>query len=377
MSAVRPSLNTGLSSSLSRDGGQKRNKSNSEVSLQTRGGSFTFGNVKTILSLSALAITLAASMSSNAEIAIDSMGFIAARGVSSDDIYVLSGSFIVMPGALMAVDNIEITGNLVTVFPNMLIQPEGDGHEGELVVNGGFENFEETFLSDASGGMSITPGSVAIPGWTTITEDLAWLSDGNLYGMRSADGSFFLDLTGYHDAPPYGGISQPLTTLIGQTYKLSFVVGSHENDSIYQGPMEVAVNLGSFTKSFLFEPSGEGSQWGTFAWDFTADSATTLLSFQGASSGGGAYLGLDNISVVPVVDVTRAAIISVGGNQLIARFPVEPGRFYSIESIEDLATGEWQIVPETTREIVGSTFEVVLPYSAVESQRFYRIRQLP
>lgn len=497
---------------------------------------------------------MAVSLSSVAELAVESMGFVALAGESSDETFAVSGSFIVMANESMGVDEIEINGSIVSVIPGKLLD-SGGPQDGELITNGSFENTDGTFTGDSFGLMSLSagsstipgwttavaelawvdnvnsfgattpfgthlldlsgyhdglpygglkqtiqtepgrayrlslslgsnadypgaggrksvlacvgsegavlsmtptnttgnewktvshgfiaraettevtiaapfpggvyvgldnvsvvpdpsdvptarqelvtngsfedacnlqvdgsgvmvlqPSSTVIPGWTTTTAEMAWVVNGNAYDVSSAHGSMLLDLTGYHDAPPYGGITQSLATTPGQRYQLSFALGSQEDRTTFRGPMEVEVNLGSRSQSFRLEPSGEGSQWGTFTWEFTADFSTTVLNFQGTLSSGGHYLGLDNISVVPIAEVPRAVIVSVGVNELIARFPVEPGLVYVIESLEHMAAGGWAIVPDTTRASEGPSFEVVLPFRASESHRFYRIRRIP
>lgn len=333
--------------------------------------------MRTHYTLCVLALILAVSAAPGSEVAIESTGFTSLAGESSDDTFAVSGSFIVMVTTPMRVDEIEIAGSLVSVAPNRSLHPDGGTHDGELIVNGSFENTAGTFQGDGFGLMSLAPGSEAIPGWTTTTAELAWVVNGNSYDGGSADGALFLDLTGYHDAPPYGGITQLLATVPGQTYRLSFALGSHEGRSNFRGPMEVAVDLGALRQVFIFEASGAGRQWGTFTWDFTADSATTPLGFQGVASEGGAYLGLDDISVLPGTEVPRASIIHLGANELIARFPVEPGLVYAVESLENMAAGDWLIVPDTTQVSTGPALDVILPFRASEPHRFFRVRQIP
>src|SRR5580700_167674 len=94
-----------------------------------------------------------------------------------------------------------------------------------LLVNG---SFEEATNGATLGYDQLFPGSTNIPGWTTTNAELTW--DGPELGvsppLSAAQGNDFLDLTGIHDAPPYGAVFQTLTTVIGLQYQVSFEVGS-------------------------------------------------------------------------------------------------------------------------------------------------------
>jgi len=98
----------------------------------------------------------------------------------------------------------------------------------ELVVNGSFENTSSTFVADPNGEMSLPVSSTAIPGWTVVSGETIWGSDGNIFGPNTPYGSFFLDLTGYHDLAPYGGVTQTLPTVPGTDYRVSVSLGQYE-----------------------------------------------------------------------------------------------------------------------------------------------------
>src|SRR5205085_927562 len=122
--------------------------------------------------------------------------------------------------------------------------------------------------------------------------ELAWVSNETPFGAVTPYGSMLLDLTGYHDSPPYGRVTQPAPTIPGQRYKLSFDLASYEGASAYRGPVSVEVTIGSETNIFTSTPPGRGSQWSTLSLDFQASSSSTPLLIYGDSSKGGGYLGL-------------------------------------------------------------------------------------
>jgi hypothetical protein len=176
------------------------------------------------------------------------------------------------------------------------------------VINGSFEN--GTFTPDGNNLMSLQPGSTAIAGWTVFGGELVWANTPNPFVENAADGQFWLDLTGYHDAAPYGGVTQTVATVPGTSYRLSYVLGVKQSDPNFSGPISVAVVAGSDSTTSTYNPPGTGVQWGTFNLDFTANAATTALSFQGMS--GIRYIGLDNIQLSPVPEPSALVLAGAG-----------------------------------------------------------------
>jgi hypothetical protein len=248
----------------------------------------------------------------------------------------------------------------------------------DLVINGGFE-MTCTFVPDGNGLMSLLPGSTAIPGWTTTDAELAWGLNGNAFGPSTRFGSAFLDLTGYHDRPPYGGITQVLATIPQERYRLSFSVGSDEDRAAYRGPMSLEVTAGTTSQSFDFLPTGAGSQWSTFALEFVADSPSTPLTLKGTTSAGGAYLGLDKISVVVAkeAEVLRITAIEEVGGDLRLSFTSVAGREYVLQRSADVESSAWDLVPGTERSGTGAIIEVDLPGAWSEARQFYRVQMRP
>jgi hypothetical protein len=176
------------------------------------------------------------------------------------------------------------------------------------VINGSFEN--GTFTPDGNDLMSLQPGSTAIAGWTTFGGELVWAHNLNPFVAHAADGQFWLDLTGYHDASPYGGVTQTVATVPGTDYRLSYVLGVNQDDGRFSGPVSVAAVAGSASTTSTYNPAAPGVQWGTFNLDFTANAATTTLSFQGMS--GAQYIGLDNIQLNPVPEPSALVLAGAG-----------------------------------------------------------------
>jgi hypothetical protein len=153
-----------------------------------------------------------------------------------------------------------------------------------IVTNGSFESLPST------GSPSLLPGdSTSLPGWTVLVAELAQISPDNTFGITASDGGYSLDLSGYHDSFPYGGVEQSLSTIAGATYSIQFDVGTFNGTSSVQVSVGDLVDVGSSTNVGLL--------WTTFSGSFTASGTSSLLDLVGTVSGSGNYIGLDNVVV--------------------------------------------------------------------------------
>src|SRR5690349_7006660 len=106
----------------------------------------------------------------------------------------------------------------------------GDGlatPQTNLLVNGSFEiGFPALPNHPGDNTESLAVGSTEITGWTVINGEIAWINTVpvNAFGLAPTDGSKLLDLTGYHDSVPYGGVSQTVATIQGLDYTPSIDV---------------------------------------------------------------------------------------------------------------------------------------------------------
>ena len=164
----------------------------------------------------------------------------------------------------------------------------------QTLQNGSFE--QGTFNS--SGNQSLPAGSTAISNWTVTNAEIALLTNGN-YGLTTPYGNYFLDLTGYHDSVPYGGVTQYIATTTGASYSLSFSLGADQDNASYSGPVSATASAGGTSQAFTFTPAAgsTGNQWGTFGLDFIATDSTTAITVTGTQSAGGQFIGLDNVLV--------------------------------------------------------------------------------
>ena len=161
--------------------------------------------------------------------------------------------------------------------------------QANLLVNGSFEN-ATGFVGDGNGVDEVAVGSTAITGWTVFSDDISW-AGANTFGLSASDGTYFLDLTGYHNSNPTGGIEQSLATQIGATYLITFDLGSSPQYVVPAGLLLTAANT---SQSFV-STSTVNNFWQSESLSFTATDTNTLISFVGNL--GSSYIGLDNVVV--------------------------------------------------------------------------------
>ena len=188
-----------------------------------------------------------------------------------------------------------------------------------LVVNGSFENGNFAQNTAFSGTMSVPVGSTAITGWTVVGNDeIAWINLNNPAGFQwgdltPSDGDWFLDLTEFPAGAPFGGVSQDISTVVGENYALSFDLGSSTDWG--NVPSAISVNAGSVSQTFTSAQPTNTNEWTTFSLTFAALSPVTTLSFVGAS--GSSYIGLDNVSVFGASAIPIPAAAWLFGTALV------------------------------------------------------------
>jgi hypothetical protein len=176
-----------------------------------------------------------------------------------------------------------------------------------LLQNGSFEL--GNFVPNGQDAMELAVGATDMTGWTVENASLAWIGPSNPFGLTASAGGYFLDLSGYHDSAPYAGVlqSQTISTTIGAQYRLSLDVGT---DPAYDtAPVGVEVTAGSDSMTFTSTPL-QNNQWETFQFDFVATSANTSISLVGQASTDQKYIGLDNVSVVPIPEPGALTLVA-------------------------------------------------------------------
>jgi hypothetical protein len=177
--------------------------------------------------------------------------------------------------------------------------------DAALVNNGSFEL--GSFVGDMNDTMSLAPPSTAMTGWTVTNGTLAWIGPTNTFSLAAQDGGYFLDLTGYHDNVPYGGVTQSIATNVGSQYALTFYLGS---SSQYGIPDSIIAAAGSTSRIFTSTNLTANSTWEFETLVFTATGSSTNISLVGNS--GDKYIGLDDVAVAAVPEPATWAMMILG-----------------------------------------------------------------
>jgi|GEM_PF-940756 len=197
-----------------------------------------------------------------------------------------------------------------------------NGLAQNLIVNGSFESGNYPWGNSGAGpdAADLPAGSTAITGWTlTLGCDVSALQPGNPYGTVPEDGQVSIDLTGYQDHAPYGGVTQSISTVPGANYDLSFWVGIDNGNPADIGPAAVTAFAGSASAVFANTLTGNGNQWEQFNLPFTADSSPTTITVVGEFASSGHYIGLDNVSVAAVPEPASLSLLTLTAPALLAR----------------------------------------------------------
>jgi len=200
--------------------------------------------------------------------------------------------------------------NLACLIAAVVFLPASAG--AAAITNGSFET--GSFVADANGADVLPNGSTAIDGWTVMggpsppSGALAWIGSSNTFGLSASQGSFFLDLTGDNNGPPFGGISQTIATTVGQTYLLTFDLGSSTTYGVQDGVNVLAGNRANLF--FTSTNTTSSNLWQAESLTFTANSLTTTLLFQGSQ--GTQYIGLDNVAISDVPEPLTLSLFGIG-----------------------------------------------------------------
>jgi hypothetical protein len=180
------------------------------------------------------------------------------------------------------------------------------------ITNGSFED-----PSIASGTyVNYGAGSTDITGWTVVgllnsVVESSVVDRGITFSAQS--GNQWLDLTGPGPNLNGNGITQALSTIMGQSYQLSFYVGS-ATDGVYYFPstVDLSINGGSRISFTNTNSPTDLLDWQLFTSNFTASSAITDITFFHGGSTANHVAALDNVSITTIPEPSSFACL-LGG----------------------------------------------------------------
>ena len=178
----------------------------------------------------------------------------------------------------------------VALLASAITLSAGAASAANLIVNGGF-NVGGTLNG---GFQTVGVGNTAITGWTLYGGNVDWITG---YWQSSDGDGFSVDM----DGNTQGAIGQYITTVVGQTYNLTFDMSGNPDagpDTDYLG---VYAN-GYLSPNATYAVGGGNSRpnmlWSQRSYNFTANSTSTLIGFQSFNSNSCCWgAAIDNVSV--------------------------------------------------------------------------------
>ena len=176
-----------------------------------------------------------------------------------------------------------------------------------LITNG---SFEEPVVP-VGGFTNFLAGSTAITGWTVVGVDSSVVSTSfKQLGItfNAEQGNQWIDLAGVTSNSMSSGVSQTVATTIGDSYLLTFYVGSTTDaghTTFFPSTVDLSIDGGArvhYTNTDT--PPTTFVDWKLFTVDFMATSSTTNLQFLNGDASNNFVTALDNIQLV---DVSSAA----------------------------------------------------------------------
>ena len=166
-----------------------------------------------------------------------------------------------------------------------------------LIVNGSFENPSVPVGSF----INYLGGSTAITGWTVVGVDSAVVSRTFMQSgitFEAQDGNQWIDLAGITANSMTSGVTQNISTTIGQPYDLTFYVGSATDHNLFF-PTTVDLSINGSAREHYTNPNAPTNMlnWQSFTVNFTATSSTTNLTFFNGDASNNYNTALDNVSV--------------------------------------------------------------------------------
>jgi hypothetical protein len=176
----------------------------------------------------------------------------------------------------------------------------GSAHASNLLVNPGFE-------LPGTGYVSLPGNSTAITGWTTVLNGVEWFNATSFGG--AADGVMIVDLANYTYTG--GGIEQTFATVVGQSYDLSFSLGTMQASG-RDGTAHIDVTVAGVTTGYDVINHTGSLVWTAVTQSFTASSSSTTLRFTNTQNPHLHFANVDAASVSAVPEPETYAMLLAG-----------------------------------------------------------------
>lgn len=182
---------------------------------------------------------------------------------------------------------------------------------GDLIVNGSFE----TPLAPDGSYTQFLGGATGLTGWTVLGTDVALVDEDATSGLitfNANHGDQWLDLSGVSSNSPFNGVSQDVTTIIGQQYRLDFAVGSTVDGISFFAPAIVDVSIDGGPRTSYSNSSAPTTyiDWQLFSHYFIATNTTTAITFLNGSPAFNYNSALDGVSLNAVPEPASFTLVA-------------------------------------------------------------------
>lgn len=186
--------------------------------------------------------------------------------------------------------------------------------EANMLINGSFESP----LVPIGFYTNYPAGTLSIPGWSVVGVDSAITNTSFVQSgitFNAQDGNQWIDLAGIVSNSKSSGVSQSVATTIGQTYELTFYVGSAlditPSHFFYPTTIDLRIDAGPRVSYFNPATPSDHLDWKLFTVDFVATQSTTTLSFLNGNGPENFLTGLDNVQLNAVSSVPAPGMFAM------------------------------------------------------------------
>jgi hypothetical protein len=173
-------------------------------------------------------------------------------------------------------------------------------HAQNLIADGGFESPVAPVGGTLTFSLEQSFSKWKVVGQNGNVQILNTQFTSGPYSFPAKSGQQSLDLTGNSNTAT--GVQQSVTTVIGQSYTLTFSVGNLwgiPDNSGTSSTVHVLLNGITAVTATNFNDGQDTVTWKTFSYTFTADSTSTSIAFVNGDPPSDGYCGLDAVSLVP------------------------------------------------------------------------------
>jgi hypothetical protein len=185
-------------------------------------------------------------------------------------------------------------------FPLVLSLAVASSASAASIINGSFEAPTVPVGSFTN----FAGGSTAITGWTVVGVDSSVVSGTFAQSgitFQAQSGNQWIDLAGVTSNSSNSGVRQGIATTVGQSYEVSFYVGSALGGGVF-APATVDLSINGGPRTSYFNPAAPTTMldWKLFTVPFIATSSMTTLTFLNGSASNNFLTALDNVSITTV-----------------------------------------------------------------------------